>query len=65
MIFGKKHDFLPKKFFLAKHVLLCSKSVELKTDSRSALWLGFTTELNVVQWKFALSGPYQILTSIS
>ena len=50
---------------MAKNVLLCSGSVELKTDSRSALFgVGFTTELNVLLWKFALSGPYQILITV-
>ena len=41
VIFGKQHDFLPKKLFFAKNVLLCSGSVELKTDSKSARWLRF------------------------
>ena len=39
--FWLKHDFFFTKFFSAKNVLLCTVSLELKTDSRTALWFRF------------------------
>ena len=39
--FWLKHDFFTKKFFPAQNVLLLTRSLELKTDSRSALWFSF------------------------
>ena len=56
---------ITKKNFSAKNVLLCTWSLELKTDSRSALSFRFYNGIKCFVMEISIkSGPYQILTSI-